>query len=74
MTKIHEFIIHRILKIPSDFFLVLRCQKNSRWEEIFIERRGDSERRKEKSYYKNSIEKLHGRYTQYITLEGTYVQ
>ncbi|KAF7269978.1 hypothetical protein GWI33_017063 [Rhynchophorus ferrugineus] len=64
---------------PSDYFLfpdlkrMLAGKKFSSNEDMIDESEAYLEA-KDKSYYKNSIEKLEGRYSQCITLEGNYVE
>lgn len=64
---------------PSDFFLfadlkrMLAGKKFSTNEEVISESEAYFEA-KEKSYYKNGIEKLHDRYNRCIALEGNYVE
>ncbi|GFW18407.1 mariner Mos1 transposase [Trichonephila clavipes] len=64
---------------PSDFFLfsylkrMLAGQKFCANEEVIAETEAYFEA-KDKSYYKNDIEKLYGRYNHCITLEGNYIK
>jgi len=64
---------------PSDFFLfadlkrMLAGKKFSSDEEVIAETEAYFETR-EKSYYKNGIEKLYDRYNRCIALEGNYIE
>jgi [histone H3]-lysine36 N-dimethyltransferase SETMAR len=64
---------------PSDFFLfadlkrMLAGKKFSTNEEVIAETEAYFEA-KEKSYYKNGIEKLYGRYNRCIALERNYIE
>lgn len=64
---------------PSDFFLfanlkrMLAGKKFSTDEEVIAETEAYFEA-KEKSYYKNGIEKLYDRYNRCIALEGNYIE
>ncbi|GFW55339.1 putative DD34D transposase [Trichonephila clavipes] len=62
---------------PSDFFLFSDLmpagQKFCADEEVIAETE-DYVKAEDKSYYKNGIEKLYGRYNRCITLEGNYIK
>ncbi|GFW51569.1 putative DD34D transposase [Trichonephila clavipes] len=64
---------------PSDFFLfsglkrMLTGQKFRADEEVIAETEACFEA-KDKSYYKNCIEKLYGHYNRCIALEGNYIE
>ncbi|KAF7262827.1 hypothetical protein GWI33_004005 [Rhynchophorus ferrugineus] len=86
MAKIHElgfeFLPHSPYSLDlaaSDYFLfpdlkrMFAGTKFSSNEEVIAETEAYCEA-KDKSYYKNGIEKLEGRYNQCITLEGNYVE
>ncbi|GFU02016.1 putative DD34D transposase [Nephila pilipes] len=86
MAKIHELGFELLPPppyspdlAPSDYFLfsdlkrMLAGKKFSSNEEVIAETEAYFEA-KDKSYYKNGIEKLEGRYNQCITLEGNYVE
>ncbi|KAF7285572.1 hypothetical protein GWI33_010481 [Rhynchophorus ferrugineus] len=67
--------------VPSGYFLfpdlkiMLSGKKFSSNEEVILGAETEAYfEEKNKSYYKNGIEKLEGRYNQYITLEGNYVE
>ncbi|KAF7286632.1 hypothetical protein GWI33_004665 [Rhynchophorus ferrugineus] len=86
MAKIHELGFELLSHppyspdlAPSDYFLfsdlkrMLACKKFLSNEGVIAETKAYFEA-KDKSYYKNGIEKLEGRYNQCITLEGNYVE
>ncbi|KAF7287564.1 hypothetical protein GWI33_005927 [Rhynchophorus ferrugineus] len=57
----------------SDLKRMLTGKKFS-WNEEVIAKTEAYFEEKDKSYYKNGIEKLDGRHNQCITLEGNYVE
>ncbi|KAF7275745.1 hypothetical protein GWI33_011310 [Rhynchophorus ferrugineus] len=70
---------HKSIWPPSDYFLFSelkrmlggkKCSSNAEVIAITVA----YFEAKDKSYYKNGIEKLEGRYNQCITLEGNYVE
>ena len=86
MAKLHELGFELLLHppyspdlAPSDFFLfsdlkrMLAGKKFSANEEVIAETEAYFEA-KDKSYYKNGIEKLEDRYNHCIALEGNYVE
>ncbi|KAF7284497.1 hypothetical protein GWI33_022087 [Rhynchophorus ferrugineus] len=86
MAKIHELGFELLSYPPyspdlppSDYFLFLDLKrmlvgkKFSSNEEVITETDAYFEA-KNKSYYKNGIEKLEGRYNRCITLDGNYVE
>ncbi|KAF7281308.1 hypothetical protein GWI33_004888 [Rhynchophorus ferrugineus] len=86
MAKIHELGFELLPHPPfssdlppSDYFLfpefkrMLAGKKFSSNEEVIADTEAYFEA-KDKSYYKNGIEKLECRYNQCITLEGNYVE
>jgi [histone H3]-lysine36 N-dimethyltransferase SETMAR len=86
MAKLHELGFELLLHppyspdlAPSDFFLfsdlkrMLAGQKFCADEEVIAETEAYFEA-KDKSYYKNGIEKLYDRYNRCIALEGNYIE
>ncbi|KAF7281529.1 hypothetical protein GWI33_004565 [Rhynchophorus ferrugineus] len=67
VKKIHKMILNDDLK------RMLAGKKFSLNEEVIAETEAYF-KAKDKSYYKNGIEKLEGRYNQCITLKGNYVE
>ncbi|GFT35474.1 putative DD34D transposase [Trichonephila clavipes] len=86
MAKLHEFGFKLLLHppytpdlAPSDFFLfsdlkrMLSGLKFRTNEKVIAETEAYFEA-KDKSYYKNGIEKLYGHYNHCIALEGNYIK
>ncbi|GFV60411.1 putative DD34D transposase [Trichonephila clavipes] len=86
MTKLHELSLELLLHppynpdlAPSNFFLfsdlkrMLAGQKFCADEEVIAETEAYFQA-EEKSYYKNGIEKLYGRFNHCNALEGNYIE